>query len=102
LTWRSFLLKEHIEVIDFLAIHFALQNKIRMGASIQHPDFIYNLFGKEVNGGKRREERVMKIKGIFTLFGERIFNGGEGGTFPSKVSHPILSNGGEGSSYMIS
>jgi hypothetical protein len=52
--------------------------------------------------GKRREERVMKINGIFTLFGERIFNGGEGGTFPSKVSHPILSNGGEGSSYMIS
>ena len=39
---------------DFLAIHFALQNKIRMGASIQHPDFIYNLFGKEVNGGKEK------------------------------------------------
>ena len=54
LTWRSFLLKEHIEVTDFLAIHFALQNKIRMGASIQHPDFIYNLFGKEVNGGKEK------------------------------------------------
>jgi hypothetical protein len=37
--------------------------------------------------GKRREERVMKINGIFTLSGERIFNGGEGGVHSPPKYH---------------